>query len=271
MLEMGIKMSKVDVEAVAALIEQEKSWIRNFNRDTYADSFWNFMEENQELWNAFRRLFQEESNDEETEKAVADALVQKTRLLVEEQTKRVKKEQKQLNINLFVVSYVLPAIIECQGYQKKDSNACKMADAICTSWREAFPKYAISYADFASIQGGFKQKLCYVTTAVCKALKKPQNCPELTVMKKYRDEYLMQQENGAQTIQEYYDIAPTIVKRIEKEAEPEVKYQYLWEHYLKFCLALIEAGQYEECREKYTEMVEELRKQYIITNHKENM
>lgn len=264
-------MSKIDLAAVAALIDQGEKRVREFNRDTYADSFSAFLEENEELWKEFRRLFQEESNDEETEKAVAEALIKKAQSLVEEQTKRVKKEQTQLNINLFVVSYVLPAIIECQGYQKKDSNACKMAEAICAGWKEAFPKYAISYADFASIQGGFKQKLCYVTTAVCKALHKPQNCPELSAMKRYRDDYMLHQENGEQMVLEYYDIAPTIVKRIEKEAEPEAKYQYLWEHYLRFCLAMIEAGQYEECKEKYTEMVEELRKQYIVTNHKEDM
>lgn len=264
-------MSKIDLEAVAALLDQEEQRVRDFNRDTYADSFEKFMEENEELWNGFRRLFQEESNDVETEKAVADALVKKTQSLIEKETKRVKKEQKQLNINLFVVSYVLPAIIECQGYQKKDSNACKMAAAICDGWKEAFPKYAIQYADFASIQGGFKQKLCYVTTAVCQGLHKPQNCPELIAMKKYRDEYLMHQENGEKLIREYYDIAPTIVKRIEKESAPEEKYQYLWDHYLKFCAAMIEAKQYEECKEKYTEMVEELRKQYIITNRKEDM
>ncbi|MBO5207872.1 MAG: hypothetical protein J6B68_00855 [Lachnospiraceae bacterium] len=264
-------MSKIDLEAVAALLDQEELRVKEFGRDTYADSFETFLEDNKELWDSFRRLFQEENNDEETEKAVADALVQRAQKMIEAQEKRVKKEQKQLNINLYVVSYVLPAIIECQGYQKKDSNACKMADAICQAWKVAFPKYAIQYADFASIQSGFKQKLCYVTTAVCKALHKPQNCPELIALKKYRDEYLLHQEGGEQVVREYYNIAPTIVKRIDKDSASEEKYQYLWEHYLKFCVAMIEAGQFEECREKYEEMVEELRKQYIITNRKENV
>ena len=82
---------------------------------------------------------------------------------------------------------------------------------------------------------------------------------------------MLQQEDGEQIIREYYNIAPTIVKRIDKENEPEKRYRYLWEHYLKFCVAMIEAGKYEECREKYEQMVEELRKQYIVTNHKEDI
>ena len=134
-------MSKIDLEAVAALLDQEEQRVRDFGRDTYADSFSDFLEENKVLYDSFRRLFQEECNDEETEKAVASSLVQKAQDLLETQTKRVKKEQKQLNINLYVVSYVLPAIIECQGYQKKDSNACKMADAICRAWKAEIVLY----------------------------------------------------------------------------------------------------------------------------------
>ncbi|MBQ6807367.1 MAG: hypothetical protein IJO97_08060 [Lachnospiraceae bacterium] len=264
-------MSKIDLQAVAALLEQEEQRVEEFGRDTYASSFEAFLDNNKELWDSFRRLFLEEMNDEETEKAVADALIEKAQTIINAQTKRINKEKKQLNINLYMVSYVLPAIIECQGYQKKDSNACKMADAICQRWKEAFPKYAIQYSDFASIQSGFKQKLCYITTAICQGLHKTQNCQELIMMKKCRDEYLLHQPDGEQIVKEYYNIAPTIVKRIEKESAPEEKYQYLWEHYLKFCIAMIEAGQYQACREKYEEMVEELRKQYIITNHKEDM
>ena len=85
-------------------------------------------------------------------------------------------------------------------------------------------------------------------------------------MKNYRDEYLINQQGGEQIIQEYYDIAPTIVKRINKDDAPDERYRYLWEHYLKFCIAMIEAGQYEECRETYEQMMRELQKEYFITN-----
>lgn len=264
-------MEKIDLGAVAALLEQEEKWIQEFGRDTYAASFEEYLAENRELWNSFRQLFREETNDEETENAVADVLVNKAKELVDMQNKRITREKTQLNINLYMVSYVFPALLECQEYRQKDGNAGKMAETICKKWKETFPKYAIQYADFDSIKSGFKQKLCYITTAVCQGLHKTQDCHELELLKKYRDEYLLKQDDGEAVIREYYDIAPTIVKRMEKEDAPEEKYRYLWEHYLKCCVAMIEAGKVEECRDVYEKMVEELRRQYIITNHKEDM
>ena len=264
-------MEKTDINQVALLLEQEEEKVGAFGRNTYADAFAAFMEENNDIWTELRRLFLEEDRQEETEKALAQALVQKAQEIMSLQTKRTNREKKQLDLNLFMVAYLLPAILECRESTRKDSHACQMAETICLCWREAFPKHAIQYAEFASIQGGFRQKLCYITTAVCRGLHKPENCRELQLLKAYRDEYLQQQEDGEAVIKAYYDIAPTIVKRIAKEAAPEEKYQYLWEHYLRFCVALLENGKLQECREKYEEMVEELRRQYMVTNHKEEI
>lgn len=262
-------MEQINLTAAAGLFEQQQSRIKEFRKDTYAASFESFMEENRELWDSFRTLFAKEEEPVQTEEEVAACLIKRAQELLEGEKKRIDREEKLLNINLFMVAYVFPAILACEAYPKKDGNAVKMADAICRKWKEAFPKYTISYADFASIQGGFKQKLCYVTTAVCQGLHKPQDCREIKLMKQYRDEYLLRQEDGERAVEEYYNIAPTIVKRIAKTDAPEEKYQYLWEHYLKFCVAMIENGQYQECRQAYEQMVEELKMEYLITNDRE--
>lgn len=262
-------MGQIDLTAVAGLLEQQ-SRIREFRKNTYADSFESFMEENKEVWSSFRQLFAQEEEPVQTEEDVAECLVRQAQEMIAEEKKRVDKEERLLNINLFMVSYMFPAILACQEYPQKEGNAAKMADAICRKWKEAFPKYTISYADYASIQGGFKQKLCYITTAVCLGVHKQQDCREIMLMKQYRDEYLLKQEDGEEIVKKYYDIAPTIVKRIAKEDTPEEKYQYLWEHYLKFCVTLIESRQYEACRETYERMVEELKREYIITNDRED-
>lgn len=260
-------MVQIDLNAVAALPEQADARLKGFKKNTYEASFDAFLEENKPLWDSFHTLFTQDNDISQTAQEVADALAGAAETIITGQKGRLGKEQTQLNMNLYMVSYVFPAILSCQEYPKKDNNATKMADIICAKWKETFPKYTISYSDFASIQSGFKQKLCYVTTAVCKSLNKPQDCKEIRLMKKYRDEYLTDQADGAQVIREYYDIAPTIVKRIDKEDAPDEKYRYLWEHYLKFCIAMIESGQYEECRKTYEQMVEELRKEYLVTDH----
>lgn len=257
-------MEQIEMTAVAALLEQREEKLKRFKKNTYEASFEEFMEENHTLWTSFRRLFEQEEEPVEEEKAVAECLTGKFAEILEQCRGRMEKEECQIGVNLFMVSYVLPAILACQQYPKKDGHACKMADAICRKWKEEFPKYTIQYADFASIQGGFKQKLCYVTTAVCQSLQKPQDCRELMLMKQYRDTYLLQRKDGEMLIDAYYDIAPTLVKRIEKGENPELKYRYLWETYLKPCVAMIESGANEECCRLYRQMVEELRSEYFV-------
>lgn len=261
-------MVQIDLKAVAALPGQAEARLKGFKKNTYEAAFDAYMDENRTLWDSLHTLFAQEEDITQTAEEVAACLVNAVEEIVSGQKGRTGKEHAQLDINLYMVSFVFPAILSCQEYPKKDNNATKMADIICAKWKEAFPKYTISYTDFASIQGGFKQKLCYVTTAVCKSLNKQPDCKEIVLMKKYRDDYLMKQQDGAAIIQEYYDIAPTIVKRIDKETTADEKYRFLWEHYLKFCIEMIEAGQYESCRETYMQMVEELRKEYLITNHR---
>ncbi|MCM1087894.1 MAG: hypothetical protein NC419_07030 [Muribaculaceae bacterium] len=256
---------QIDFAAVAALLDQEADRLGGFRKENYEDSFDAYLEENQNVWNSFRTLFRQDTDLAPIGEMVAKCLTDKAKELVDAQNNRIHKERKQLNINLYMVSYLFPALLSCQEYPKKDGKAYQMADIICKKWREAFPKSSISYADFATIQGGFRQKLCYVTTAVCIGLHKPADCQEILLMKKYRDEYLLHQEGGAGMIAEYYDIAPTIVKRIEKEDAPEEKYRYLWDTYLKPCVTLLEEENYDACQERYVEMVEALKKEYFVT------
>ncbi|MDE7016782.1 MAG: hypothetical protein K2P65_04270 [Lachnospiraceae bacterium] len=260
-------MEQIELTAVAALLDQTQKWLKGFRKETYADSFEAFMEENRELWVSFRRLFLKKEESLQAQEAVAVALTTKMQELLDAGKSRRGKEETQLDVGLYLVSYVFPALLSCQENPKSDGNAAKMADAICKKWNGTFRGHTIQYADFASIQNGFKQKLCYVTTAICQGLHKSQNCREVQLMKAYRDEYLVLQEGGEEITREYYDIAPTIVKRIAKEASPEEKYQYLWEHYLQFCVAMVESGKYEECKETYMQMIEELKREYLITDH----
>lgn len=260
-------MEQIDLKAVADLLEQTQNWLRGFRKETYADSFTSFIEENNKLWMDLRILFAKKEESVQTQEAVALALTTKMQELLAAGKNRREKEKIQLDVNLYMVSYVCPAILSCQEYQKTDGNAVKMADAICKKWNETFKGHTIQYADFATIQSGFKQKLCYVTTAICQGLHKGQDCKEVQLMKAYRDDYLALQEGGEEITREYYDIAPTIVKRIAKEASPEAKYQYLWEHYLRFCVSMVENGKYEECKETYMQMIEELKREYLFTDY----
>lgn len=263
-------MDELVLTQIADMLSEAERKNKEFKRDTYEDSFHNFLDENAALWSQLSAIgdLPQEVQDEERSQ-VADCLVHRAEEMLKTAKSRTKRETLQLNLNLYMVSYFLPAIVAYQrrcGGREEDMK--KLTNTICDAWAQHF-KNRIQTSDFESIQSGFKQKLCFVTTAVCRGLNQPQDCKELVMMKQYRDTYLLQQPDGERLIHEYYDIAPTIVKRIEKEASPEEKYLYLWNHYIRHCVDLLENNRQEQCREVYETMMNELKEEYMVTNRHE--
>jgi len=107
---------------------------------------------------------------------------------------------------------------------------------------------------------------CFITTAVCSNSNKPDNCYELISFRKFRDEWLVNQYGGKKLVDEYYRIAPVIVDNINKLPNKENIYTNIWYQYLSNCLNLIESNQYNECKNEYIRMVNELKKNYFEDN-----
>jgi serine/threonine protein kinase/rRNA-processing protein FCF1 len=104
---------------------------------------------------------------------------------------------------------------------------------------------------------------CFITTAVCDYLNKPDDCYELTTLRKFRDNWLSRQSSGSTLVKEYYDIAPKIVEAINTKADKNKIYDNLWKDYISPCIKLIEFAAYEPCRDLYIEMVTKLKTKYI--------
>lgn len=104
---------------------------------------------------------------------------------------------------------------------------------------------------------------CFVTTAVCDTFGKPDNCYELTMFRKFRDEWLTVQPDGRLLILEYYEIAPRIVANINCLPEAKKIYENIWKQYLAPCLAFIESDDKLSCKQLYTNMVYKLKKHYL--------
>lgn len=261
----------MDQEMLAAmrrLFEQTQTKVSEFAKDTYDMSFSSFLEDFSELWERMTAPLAEETAEEEKKSRcaeIAGALAGCAEQRKASESGRMKRERLQLDLNLYMVSYVFPAILE---YCRKQLRAQPelLTDAVTAAWADTFHDGHIEAADYASIRGGFKSKLCFVTTAVCQGLNKEPECEEIRLMKQYRDEYLSAQPDGECQIEEYYDIAPTIVKRIARTENPQGEYQYLWDHYISRCVELVREGEQEECRSVYGEMMRVLKEKYLITN-----
>lgn len=260
-------MDNMQLDQISGMFEQATERISEFKKESYAASFERHLEEYTAVWSALTAAWNEDTTDR---KLVAECPAAEAKSIMESVGGRMKRQQLQHNLNLYMVSYFLPALTAYQRrYGIPEGETHEMTGAICDSWNTQFGQH-IQAADYESIQAGFRQKLCFVTTAVCCGLHKPQDCREITLMKRYRDEYLFQQDDGQELIREYYNIAPTIVKRIAREAAPEEKYLYLWNHYISKCVAYVEQQENERCRQLYEMMMSELKEEYMVTDrHKQ--
>lgn len=85
---------------------------------------------------------------------------------------------------------------------------------------------------------------CLVSTTVCLALNKPHDCNELTVLRSFRDEYLLRTHRGRQLVEEYYKTAPMLVEKlmVKSKTDPDV----FWHLYADHILPIVNAIEDED-------------------------
>lgn len=97
---------------------------------------------------------------------------------------------------------------------------------------------------------------CYITTAICEASGKPDDCYELTMMRKFRDQWLAKQPDGYYLINDYYETAPKIVAAIDSLRERSSIYDYLNCNFLKKCVDFAGRNLMADCKKCYMDMVQ---------------
>lgn len=123
---------------------------------------------------------------------------------------------------------------ECGWY----NNDCYPDDSSCSHFK-----------DRDSSGGG-----CYLTTACCEFKGLPDDCHELTVMRKFRDTYLKAQPYGEGLIKAYYEDAPAIVKFIDNQPNRAELYQDIYAQIQKI-VKLVEMEENEKAIILYMHMV----------------
>lgn len=236
----------------------------------YLDQFKNnkyqtIMEEMQSKYGTLleecRRLY-EEAEGEEQEAVLctlADAVADHVTELMEQVPKR-KKEVKAVDYNMVMAVYFIPSI-----RYTRSAEGDAIAEKIVTVWNERkVTPLVLQSSSYDDVQGGFKKNiLCYITTAVCECQNKPDDCYELTTLRRYRDDYLMQTKEGRSLVQEYYNIAPRIVWAIRMQPDKDRIYQNLYKDYLMPCIHYVEEKRNEECKDLYVDMVRGLEERFV--------
>ena len=248
------------LHGMESIFENMDALLNRFHKKFYMDAFNEFYESEFTAFQALEDGYHNAIEKEQFISNMANAVVDKAVVILGSVTRKAKKSEMAMNLNLFMVVYVLPA------FGKYDGECVEpMTERLLSAWKEKFPESNISAAKVDEIQSGFQHKWCYITTAVCETFGKPDDCYELTLLRNYRDTYLMAQDDGEAIIHEYYDVAPTIVKHINHSERKEEVYRHIWDTYLNPCIHMIETDRMQECRDLYIQMVHDLEEEYFYT------
>ena len=117
--------------------------------------------------------------------------------------------------------------------------------------------------ELAKFKKKYEDDDCFITAAVYGSFGKPDDCYELTAFRKFRDGWLALQTDGKNLIEEYYDVAPKIVTKINSLSDSAEIYKNLWRDYLAACLKSIEVGDNFTCKKIYVDMVNTLKEKFL--------
>ena len=108
---------------------------------------------------------------------------------------------------------------------------------------------------------------CFITTACIYSLNCADDCLILNTLRKFRDTYMKNKDNGDAEINDYYKYAPVIVKKIDASPNKSLIYKELFDKYIKPCFELINKKCYKMAYLLYSEMYSDLKTKYL--NEKE--
>lgn len=249
-------------EHISAMFDEMEASLNGFHKDYYKSTVESFIEKHGPFFSQMEGLTPDDVEDGQIAKQLGMMMTDCAKRGGQDLNSKAKRDKYALDLNLFMVSYVLPSILEVAGGRVGKV----ITEGICSAWSDQFKNAHIQAASIADIDGGFKRKLCYVTTATCMALDLGTDCEELNLLKAYRDDVLMKTEDGRSLVAKYYNIAPTIVKRIDALQDAKEIYVSLYHEYIEKCIACLRNKESERCLSIYSEMVEKLTDRFVRTN-----
>nr|MBQ8252723.1 hypothetical protein [Lachnospiraceae bacterium] len=140
---------------VNELFENREYYLQRFNKKLYGETF----EEYEQTFRSFDKLCMKHYENHGDVKllcdSVAEAVCDYVSGMKEAQMFKnaMQEAQWQEEMNLFVVTYLFPAILECRNDYYK-----QMAKTIEKKWAGTFKGYKIKAGTFETINSGFQKK-----------------------------------------------------------------------------------------------------------------
>lgn len=143
---------------------------------------------------------------------------------------------------------------DCQYCDKNDTSGSKV---YCSYYRQyVYTNDSCSRYSSGSSGG------CYLTSACCTHKGLSDDCEYLFVLRSFRDAYMKSLPDGNKMIEEYYEIAPLIVKEIEHSPEKSQTYEEIFK-IISDCVSLIRLGDNEGALKQYKSMTLSLKSRFL--------
>lgn len=239
--------------------------VGDFKRKNYEGIFEENFSKYKDVIDEIVRLCTEKS-EEEKEQFMREAAAIIPDYAYEKLKSEPKRRQNRLEVdyNMNMAVYVVPMLT-----YTRDEDCRIFTEYMVNAWNEKqITSLQLSHSTYDMVAGGFRKGIlgmCYITTAVCESMDKPDDCYELTTLRNYRDGYLMQTEEGRELVEEYYDTAPFLVQVLNMQKDSGSIYEDIYKDYLEPCIHCIEQNENEECRRIYVDLVRGLQKKYLYS------
>ncbi len=106
-------------------------------------------------------------------------------------------------------------------------------------------------------------KLCFLTTACTAAMGLPDDCHQLTILRRFRDTYVAGLPGGENKIREYYKLAPPIVQAISACKNAPAIWKKIYHTIIAPCVDLINQGKAAEAFTLYKQRLLELQTEFL--------
>ncbi len=233
------------------------NWFRQFNRKKYEPSFRAHAEAIRPCYEAMDRwVCAQPARREALLSDFADSFLRQWENL--QRSRRSGRKRMEFSDKLTLAWYTVPAI---RGFGLSVSE--DYPRLLRDKFNARYPDNRFELGTFEEIRGGFrKHGFCFVTTAVCEAEGKPDDCAELTAFRAFRDGWLSETEQGRRMIAEYYELAPAVVAAMRYGDDEAARCAELRRDWLAPCYGDLRRGDYAACRDRYAAMLRSLKGRY---------
>ena len=135
------------------LFDDMKESMKSFNKKKYPGFFENMMKKYGKVFICIEEVYNYESNKEKWLNKLAERFVGYAQNMIQSEKRKFKRDNMQIDCNIFVVSYVVPAILEYKGNMSEP-----FAQVLLDCWNETFGTQ-MQGGDYETILGGFNTSI----------------------------------------------------------------------------------------------------------------